>query len=683
MVEIETLFDDSGSGGGARQLSVEPSKRLPALDQPGSEAYAVVDQGRPDQALFGLVCDPRAPVRLAAAKALCGHDIANALALIAVGRAPIGGSDAMRVLMIYQPPEGAQLVEDPDQRPVKIESRVLLTQIISPIAEALTDWEKRGLCHGAVRPENIFLSQTGRGGGQLGDGLSAPCGRWQTTVYEPLARARAMPCGRGEVGPGVDIYALAVTAVALLKGAVPCQEFDDADLMAQILARGATATIANFVDSQSSIGVALEGMLQDSLDRRWSATDVVRWIKDRVRPAALGDRQSEKRRGFVFLDTEHWSTKTLAIALAATPDKAGPVLRGGEVTDWLKTSVGERQIATTLEATLSPNNPAYSGRQPGLDELTARAVIALDPTGPITYRKTVVMPDGIGPALAEAETDTDKNAETIEDLMHIVKFGIAEFWLDQQGSPDPSVAADTAASAATLKTARIYAQRKAPGFGVRRALYDLNPTLVCRSPQVRDRMIFEVDEILLALQDSVATKPPNGRLIDRHLAGFIASKLALAESRNVAGLDAPNAEPEKIWRSTMWLLGTLHDRVIDQRFKTFARWLNVRIAAVLDELHNREARKSVAERLALVAEEGDLSAMAATPLNQKFWTADSKSFERARQHMANLRRQIYLLTDDTKVRDRKTAKLGGQFALAASYALLGFTLIFVAGTILT
>jgi hypothetical protein len=51
--------------------------------------------------------------------------------------------------------------------------------------------------------------------------------------------------------------------------------------------------------------------------------------------------------------------------------------------------------------------------------------------------------------------------------------------------------------------------------------------------------------------------------------------------------------------------------------------------------------------------------------------------------MATLRQQIYLLTDDAAYRDRKTAKLGGQFALAASYAILGFTLIFVAGTILS
>ena len=75
------------------------------------------------------------------------------------------------------------------------------------------------------------------------------------------------------------MYALAVTAVALLKGAMPCQDFDDAALVAQILARGATATIANFVDPQSSIGIALDGMLQDSVEKRWSAADVVRWIK--------------------------------------------------------------------------------------------------------------------------------------------------------------------------------------------------------------------------------------------------------------------------------------------------------------------------------------------------------------------------------------------------------------------
>ena len=75
------------------------------------------------------------------------------------------------------------------------------------------------------------------------------------------------------------MYALAVTAAALLKGAVPCRAFDDDALAAQILARGATATIADFVDSQSSIGIALDGMLQECV---------------------------EKRCGFVFLDTEHW-----------------------------------------------------------------------------------------------------------------------------------------------------------------------------------------------------------------------------------------------------------------------------------------------------------------------------------------------------------------------------------------
>ena len=118
---------------------------------------------------------------------------------------------------------------------------------------------------------------------------------------------------------------ICITAVALLKGAVPCRAFDDDALAAQILARGATATIADFVDSQSSIGVPLDVMLQECVEKRWSAADVGRWIKDGVRPATLGDRLSEKRCGFVFLDTEHWSAKTLAIALASVADRASVI----------------------------------------------------------------------------------------------------------------------------------------------------------------------------------------------------------------------------------------------------------------------------------------------------------------------------------------------------------------------
>lgn len=683
MVEIETLFDDSGSGGGVRQLSVESTKRLPDLDQPGSDAYAVVDANHRDESLFGLVCDPRMPLRLAGAEAICGHEIANALTLIAVGRAPIGGAEAMRVLMIYRCPVGRRLITGPAALPIQIDSREMLPRIIGPIAEALTHFEALGLCHGAVRPGNIFLPETGQGGAQLGDAMSAPCSRWQAPVFEPLMRARTMPSGRGEIGPGVDIYALAVSAVSLLKGAVPCHELDEATLTGQILSRGATATIADFIDSQSSTGIVLDGMLQATADKRWSATDVTRWINDRVRPVRLGDRQSEPRRGFLFLGTEYKNTRTLAIAFTAAPEKAAAVLTAGEVTDWLRRSLGEKQVANTLEDILSPDHIDYLGRRLETAEMISRAAIVLDPESPICFRETRVMPDGIGAALAEADADADSEdkptSDTVEDLVNVVKFGIGEFWLDQQNPPAPP---DSILSA-TLKDARLHAQRKAAGFGARRALYDLNPTLSCRSPVVRDRLIFDVEQVLPALQDSVANTPLKGRLIDRHLASFVASKLNLAESRNIAGLAAPNTEPDKIWRSTIWLLGTLHDRTEGQAFKVFAKWLNSRLSPVLDELHNRGARKAVADRLTLIAGQGDLSAMAAALLNQKVWRSDNESFEGARQQMATIREQIQVLTGDTAYRDRSARKLGGQFALAASYALLGFTLIFVAGTILT
>jgi hypothetical protein len=677
MVAIEILIGELSAGANERRLTLVPTTRLEALEQPGTEAYAIIDEHHPDRALFGLACDPRVPIRLAAADALRGQDIAGSLELIAVGRAPLGPGDTKRLLVIYPYPDGARLVTPATGQPVQIEERAIFPAVVGPVATTLIEWEKRGLCHGAVRPDNLFMPGSGDKGALLGDGLSSPCGAWQPTVYEPISRARATPVGRGQIDGSADIYALGVTAAALLKGATPGENLDHAALMRELSGRGAVATLAGFVDPQSSIGVALEGMLHETPEKRWSATEVVRWVKDRVRPPDLGGQRSMRRHGFTFLGEEHRTPKSLAMALATDPDKASQVLRKGEVTDWLRKTAGEKRLADALEAVVSPNNPDYSGRRLETPELVSRASIVLDAEAPILYRGTAVRPDGIGPALAEAEAKDDK--ETIDDLMSILKYGVAEFWIDQQTSPPAALAE----FAATLKSARVHAKRKAPGFGIRRALYDLNPSLPCQAPLIRDALILDVDDVLPTLQDRVASNPPNGRLIDRHLAGFIASKLEIAESRNVVGLGAPNIETDKIWRSTIWLLGTLHSRSDGRRYKSFAKWLTGRLSPVLDELHNRTDRKTIVDTIAEIAVDGNLSAMATALLDEKLWRADAQSFAGARQRMASLRDQIATLTEDKAYRDRESRTLGNQFALAASYALLGFTLIFVAGTILS
>ena len=105
-IDLETMFDDSGSGGGRRRLVLAPDDSASRFDQPGARAIGVTDLEHASETLFGLTCDPHIPVRLEAAKKMCGRIVPNAIKLVSVGRAPLPPKGVTHLIMVYQRPVG-------------------------------------------------------------------------------------------------------------------------------------------------------------------------------------------------------------------------------------------------------------------------------------------------------------------------------------------------------------------------------------------------------------------------------------------------------------------------------------------------------------------------------------------------------------------------------------------------
>lgn len=675
-IDLETMFDDSGSGGGRRKLVVTPDESASRFDQPGARAIGVTDLEHPSEALFGLTCDPRLPVRLAAASKVCGHVVPNAIKLVGVGRAPLPPKETSHLILVYQRPTGWRLSSGTGDAPAKFEPDDILTNVVAPISEAIHTWQQLGQCHGSVRPDNLYYADSSRTRVILGDALSAPCGRWQPAAIEPIERAMAMPAGRGRGAPEDDVYALGATVVTLLQGALPGAGADDAKLAMWKLTEGSAVTIANFVDPQSALGIVLDGMLTDDPQQRWTAEQVLRWVRDRARPHDVGHSRSPRRRSYVFLGAEYRTPKALASALADAPDAAGPLLREGKIGDWLRHSVDDRQLADALAAVLSPDHPDLGGRRIDNDELTTRAVIMLDPARPISFRGTSVFPDGIGAALAEATSA--KDTATLGNLAEILKLGLAGFWLGQQKTKAPA----HAKLELQLKGMRANFKRREPGFGVERTLYDLNPSLSCQAKLVSRHLILDIRQLLPALDQIAETGPQKGPLMDRHLAGFIANRLKISSATELSDLVINEATPEDVWRGTLRLLAQVQAETEAEPAPHLAEWIARRLAPVFEKLHNRAVRQSVEDRLKEFIKNGDLPGMATVALDRKTWRQDDEGFSAAKQQVAAIRQRTRQLTEDPLHRANSVERLGYQLATAAAYLLLGCTLIFVAGSVL-
>src|SRR3546814_1206117 len=84
-----------------------------------------------------------------------------------------------------------------------------------------------------------------------------------------------------------------------------------------------------------------------------------------------------------------------------------------------------------------------------------------------------------------------------------------------------------------------------PGFGLERVLYELNPSIHCRSPLIEHLYVTRIEELVPALERAAANRDRGGRPMDRHIASFAVARSPDVDERFVrtlSGADQRSAE---------------------------------------------------------------------------------------------------------------------------------------------
>ena len=500
-----------------KQFLVRTNERLPHLDRPDSVAFAAEDLQSSERPVFVLVCDPTVPVRSDLLTGMMRRACPNVVSPRMTGVIKLPGRNDRRMAIVFEKPGGMPVHDGLAQGGKTFTWQDIARTILPSVIEALDQLRLRGLTHRGVRLDNLYYADSSRTSVVLGECCSAPPGRHQPAVYEPLTSAAADPDARGEESIASDLYALGVTVLALVSGEDPAQGRDPATLLASKLALGSYGALVGAQRFDTALNALLVGLLLDDPERRWNLDRLKRWSEGLFDSSQRAASSRKAVRSFSFMDQEYFYPGLLAMALSRHPSEAVEVIGQGRVEKWFRNVLSDTGGADTVkDAALRFSG---TGEKRVSAELVARVCLALDPEGPIRFDSISTTISGVGPALAQAFADDDR--KRLKSISELFRSSLL-LELSAMASGGAGKMLPVYVCTALQNYVR---DRTGVGAGLERCLYELNTGLACQSALASNGCPISLTRLVSSLdRTAAADSMPIDALLDRHVAAFIASR---------------------------------------------------------------------------------------------------------------------------------------------------------------
>lgn len=636
-------------------FEIYTDRPLPEFSHPYAGAFEANDSANPARQLYAMVCNPELPYRAHELPEV-GSSNTSIMLPLASGTVRCSHLNESRLVLFFERPNGTRLSQILAQQPRMHESRVLAL-ILEPLCNALLLLRERKIHHGNIRPDAIFVGESFL----LGECFSAPAGTLADPLYEPIERLMADPLGHGPANEKTDVYAIGMLAFEAMFGLEKIRALPRAEFIERVLRVGTYNVFSNGYNFPDSFEDFFRGIFNDNPLERWGLDQLAQFIsgkrfnmiapsppKDASRPFVLGQEQIFGRRLLAHLLHRNWREVTRDIRIL-------------KIDRWCETSLHRPELGERIERALRNAGPGASERQVG--DMMARVFTVLDPTGPLRTKSVSVCPDGI-PLLVAAMAQ-DKGPERSQ-LLGMIEADLANYWAEQL---DTNRTPEMSKLVWRLKRVRPYLESKALGFGLERLIYELNPSMCCQSPLVKEYHITRMDELLSTLDVLSKSLAPDTSLVDRHIAAFIAAKLDINKEIRLLDITSIPALAQNQELIMMQLLARAQQKFPKLKLVGLATWCGMRVEKMIDEIHNRVIRKRQKLLLKRLASSGYIREVMSSIVNRDVVLRDTDGFAHALAlYDINIRRIEYL--QNPLILEYKSRKTGGKLAVTISYLAL-------------
>jgi hypothetical protein len=644
------------------RFHVQPGQPLPALSTSSAEAFVAVDPEDATQLLYALIIDPEIPFRLNVINN--ARDLGDFAVVKPVQTGSIDWPPTARretYLLLQQPP-GDPLMASIDAQIHPLKQPDIASNLMKPMAALLTALAEHRLAHRNIRPNNLF--RAGKDGPiTVGEFYSAPPGFNQPSIFEPIERAMCPPAGRGSGDIADDLFALGVTTLFLALGKNPVADLDDKTILARRAEMGSYVALTMNHKPPADLAPIIRSLMHDIRRDRWTIEDLLRWADLGVAVQAKPYTIARADRGFEFTEQPYHTRRALALAFSRDWEVAREVVKTDAVERWTERSLKDRELAQQIaDCRLSGGG---GPRMVSDDLLLARAIITLDPEGPVRFRGTSIMPDGLGGLAALAATDTNIAA----DFKEVIMTQLIEFWVLRQSRPEHWAMVGKSDADKMLT----YLGKSGLGFSIERCAYELNRGLACQSPRLKAANAVQIRDLMEALEAGVKKGEQN---LDRHVAAFLGARYSgsidseLTEFANARDGEAALVAQLKIFAAVQFKHGPPE---LPKLAGLFLDHLDTLIAPY----HNVALRKRLRSAAERIAPTGKLPELLGIVRNPKYQKLDKKGFDRARQHYQTLERQIQAQTNSLSQMGGRSLVLGRKAAAYISICV-GAAVVLVA-----
>lgn len=650
------------------RFDIDPERPMPQCDGPYAKAYAVRQRGNNPGTLpmMALVCEGCLPVRgdyVTAFRGVSDHGLMHVVDSGVVFW-PLTGR--RHYAFVYDTTLTLRLAPmDHQASYAPLKENDAIAQLIKPIGNALSNLDKANIFHGAVRASNVFLTATEPA--ILGDCLAAPLGYEQPCVYETIERGMAPALARGAGTSADDFYAFGVLILSALIGEMPLRELSDESIIQLKLERGSYLAIAGERRFGNGITELLRGLLADDPKQRWGMKDFDMWLSGR----RLTPRQSlpAKRasRPLRFGAHDYVQVRQLMAAFATDTKLAAKLIQNGEFERWISHALNDDEAAKAVKDSLEAVKRMRTG--PEEERIVGCVLIAMDPKGPMRYRGLSIFPQGLATLLVDMAL---KNIP-----MHLVSELIfnnfAAIWLSFQSEKPP----DMIVTSQLLDHAKAALEKNGLGFGMERAMYELNPLLPCLSTVLREDYVINIRQLLEAFNRRTLQGLGAKQLMDRHIAAFILmrdKKVAPAMMREIE--QAGNATASGVALITLY--AELQYRHGPNELKGMAQALLPAAEEAAKRFHLRGRQEKTKKDLKTTSASGNIVAMLNLIDDPDLLQRDVEEFKAATFLYEETEFEIARL--QTQGKNKKAlAEMAGQPVAATCAVTLAFLLLIFLG----
>jgi serine/threonine protein kinase len=651
-----------------KRFEISPSRLLPEHSTSTAKAYYATDINDLSAPYFAMICGVAPLPRLNEIKAFMSlTNAGSCLIPLSYGTVYWPPANKNQLAIVFSRPLGGALISPTGDILKKFpETDVInLLNRLTPLLQELTPLK---IAHRAISPHNIYFIDQSQTVMTLGECISAPPGYNQPLLCEPIYRSMTPPEARGEGDVSDDLYALGVTVLLLLLGKDPTQGLPPADILRRKMREG---TYGLLVGSSREISPTmnefLRGVLVDDPAERWSLDQVSMWLEGKRRSPKQSTRFMVSSRPFRFKEEEYTTAQELSYELSQHWQEATKTLsKPLTLSAWLKRNLNREEDAGKIESIVGQLARIASGKINDQNRLVSRILMTLSPQSPIFWGKNAYMADGMAAAFA---MEMVQGKGTASSVLPIIRERLVSSWVKLQYP----ISSRLSALEQKYDSMSFFIDNPVIGYGVERCLYHLNPGLPCLSPLIAHEYVYNLADLLPALNRTVARNPNIEEIFDRHLVAFIANRLPQISQSDLEVLSNPNPSVLAVGRLSLFKQVQAAYNVVS--LPELVRWFVSRSKPVIESYSSRKFQEKLQKSLEKEGESENLGRILLLLNNPVERNKDTGEFLMARQEYKRLDTEIIeidkkYISDPSSISSVSRTLTSGLVVIIGSISLL-------------